>query len=102
MDRLISVERHERILRRFAELLECSGKTEAAEAVNTIIKGLKLEPTVDAVEMVRCKDCKYWKPGDSFGGDSLDDMQRIGGCPIVRFARREKDFCCEGERKDNA
>ncbi len=53
------------------------------------------------VEVVRCKDCKYWKPGDSFGGDSLDDMQRIGGCPIVRFGRREKDFCCEGERKDN-
>lgn len=48
---------------------------------------------------VRCKDCKYWKPGDSFGGDSLDDMQRIGRCPIVRFARREKDFCCEGERR---
>lgn len=48
---------------------------------------------------VRCKDCKYWKPGDSFGGDSLDDMQRIGGCPIMRFARRENDFCCEGERR---
>lgn len=48
---------------------------------------------------VRCKDCKHWKPGDSFGGDSLDDMQRIGGCLIMRFARREKDFCCEGERR---
>lgn len=59
------------------------------------------QPTVDAVEVVRCKDCKHWKPGDSFGGDSLDDMQRIGRCPIVRFGRREKDFCCEGERKDN-
>ena len=48
---------------------------------------------------VRCKDCKYWKPGDSFGGDSLDDMQRIGRCPIVRFGRRENDYCCEGERR---
>ena len=48
---------------------------------------------------VRCKDCKYWKPGDSFSGDSLDDMQRIGGCPIMRFGRRENDFCCEGERR---
>lgn len=57
--------------------------------------------TADMVEVVRCKDCKYWKPGDSFGGDSLDDMQRIGGCPIMRFGRREKDFCCDGERKDN-
>lgn len=48
---------------------------------------------------VRCKDCKYWKPGDSFSGDSLDDIQRIGGCPIMRFGRRENDFCCEGERR---
>lgn len=53
-------------------------------------------------EVVFCKECKHWKPGDSFSGDSLDDMQRIGGCPIVRFGRRENDFCCEGERKDNA
>ena len=56
-------------------------------------------PTVDAVEVVRCRDCKYWKPGDAFGGDSLEDMQRIGRCPNMRFARREKDFCCEGERR---
>ena len=48
---------------------------------------------------VRCKDCKRWKPGDSFSGDSLDDMQRIGRCPIMRFGRRENDFCCEGERR---
>lgn len=50
-------------------------------------------------EVVRCKDCKRWKPGDSFSGDSLDDMQRIGRCPIMRFGRRENDFCCEGERR---
>lgn len=53
------------------------------------------------VELIQCKDCKHWVPGDSFGGDSLDDMQRIGRCPIMRFGRREKDFCCDGERKDN-
>ena len=55
----------------------------------------------NTVEVVRCKDCKHWVPGDSFSGDSLDDMQRIGRCPIMRFGRREKDFCCDGERKDN-
>ena len=27
----------------------------------TIIESLKKEPTVDAVEVVRCKDCKWWK-----------------------------------------
>lgn len=50
--RLIDAGRHERILRGFAGHLLEAGKMEAAEAVNTLIKGLKLEPTVDAVEVV--------------------------------------------------
>ena len=49
---LIDAERFNRILQRFEEhLLEC-GKIEGAEAVKTIIKGLKTEPNVDAVEVV--------------------------------------------------
>lgn len=71
-----------------------------AEALNMAISALANDNNVGhKVEVVRCKDCKHWKPGDSFSGDSLDDMQRIGRCPIVRFGRREKDFCCEGERE---
>ena len=52
-------------------------------------------------EIVRCKDCKHWIPGNAMCGNSLDDMQRGGGCPIMRFLRRENDFCCCGERKEN-
>ena len=70
-------------------------------AMNKLLSYVKKVDNGVLVEVVRCKDCKYWKPGDSFSGDSLDDMQRIGGCPIMRFGRREKDFCCDGERKDN-
>lgn len=55
--------------------------------------------TVDAVEVVRCKDCKYWEPSGTMGGDSVDDMQTLGGCEYVRYCRREKDFCSYGERK---
>lgn len=58
-------------------------------------------PTVDAVEVIRCKDCKYWKPGDSKGGNSIEDLQVIGGCKWTNFCRRETDFCSFGERKDN-
>ena len=50
---------------------------------------------------VRCKDCKYWKPGDSKGGNSIEDLQVIGGCKWTNFCRRERDFCSFGERKDN-
>ena len=49
---LIDAERHKRILERFEEHMIELGKMEAAEAVKSIINGLKLEPTVDAVEVV--------------------------------------------------
>ena len=56
--RLIDAVRYERILQGFAGHLLEAGKTEAAEAVNTLIKGLKLEPTVDVVEVVHGR----WEP----------------------------------------
>ena len=73
--------------------------TESEQAV--VRNFLAKLPKVDAVEVVRCKDCEHWMPGDSFMGDSVDDMQRVGGCPYVRFRRLENDFCSYGERKDN-
>lgn len=57
------------------------------------------EEPIEVTEVVRCKDCKYWKPSDARGGDSVDDMQTLGGCEYVRYCRREKDFCSYGERK---
>lgn len=51
--------------------------------------------------IVRCKDCKFWKKGNFQGGNSLDRMEWGGGCPIVRFARYESDFCSKGERRSD-
>ena len=55
--------------------------------------------TVDAVTVVYCQECKYWKPGDFMGGDDIDHMYRGGKCPIRRFAVYENDFCSKGERR---
>ena len=44
-------------------------------------------PTVDAVEVVRCKDCKW---------------RNTKGCPYMNFnasARDDFDFCSDGERR---
>lgn len=57
-------------------------------------------PTVDAVEVVRCRDCKYWKPSGNKAGNSVSDMEYIGGCKFTNYCRRESDFCSYGERKD--
>ena len=48
-------------------------------------------PTVDAVEVVRCKDCK-WR--------QQDEVNR-NFCGLGDFYCGDTDFCSRGERKDN-
>lgn len=79
-------------------------------------------PAVDAVEVVRCKDCVYWKPrhiklndgserayfpGESYvgitvginvGSQCMVDEYSGYGCDKSVF-RRENDFCSRGKRK---
>ena len=42
-------------------------------------------PTIDAVEVVRCKDCRHW---------------RTSYCVIHDDSWEETDYCSDGERKD--
>ena len=59
-------------------------------------------PTVDAVEVVRCRECVHWKPTGSKAGNSFSDMEYIGGCEFTNYYRTESDFCSYGERKEGA
>ena len=59
-------------------------------------------PTVDAVEVVRCRKCKHWKPSGSKAGNSFSDMEYIGGCEFTNYYRTESDFCSYGGRKEGA
>ena len=67
------------------------------------------QPSVDAVEVVRCRDCTYWgdEDGKLQGSDGvlfarckahnyLIDGRHTGWCPS------ENDFCSYGERKEGA
>ena len=63
---------------------------------------LREAPTVDAVEVVRCRDCQHWKPSGSKAGNSFSDMEYIGGCEFTNYYRRESDFCSYGERKEGS
>lgn len=54
-------------------------------------------PTVDAVEVVRCKDCKHWRMTVSTGtyGECMcDDMETN-----VLYTMAD-DYCSHGERKE--
>lgn len=56
-------------------------------------------PTVDAVEMVRCRDCKHWDIRT--GNDpSLKYFCNVDGM-WCKPARSADDYCSYGERKDN-
>ena len=57
---------------------------------------LQEAPTVDAVEVVRCRNCKYgdW---DSKPDDAMVCMRTKDG-----FWRSGNDFCSFGKRKDGA
>lgn len=57
------------------------------KSLDELIKRIWSIPTVDAVEVVRCKDCKYEKT-----------------CSILWESKEPKEngYCSLGERKDNA
>ncbi len=63
---------------------------------------IRKRPTIDAVPVVRCRECVHWKPTGSKAGNSFSDMEHIGGCEFTKYCRRESDFCSYGERKEGA
>lgn len=66
------------------------------EAVAMAVKALSALPSADVVEVVRCKDCKYYQFADN----------RAFGFPVKRCEWTgfedvdDDDFCSRGERKD--
>ena len=49
----------------------------------------------EAVPVVRCEDCKWWRKIDG-GGDLKFCTYVIG----ADFVRKEDDYCSRGERKE--
>ena len=63
----------------------------------SILEAIDIAPTVDAVEIVRCRDCKHYMPQKK----SAHWENRANYCNrLVRIKVRPNDFCSYGERKD--
>ena len=75
-----------------ADLCATCGEHHTAEDV---IMMIKTAPTVDAVPVVRCRECKY-----RFKNNGHDKS----GCPIIdaNIWMDDDDFCSHGERKEGA
>ena len=78
------------------------GKTIIEYSESDIGYMIRKRPTIDAVPVVRCRDCQHWKPTGSKAGNSFSDMEYIGSCEFSKYCRRESDFCSYGERKEGA
>lgn len=83
--RLIDAEELERL---FYEQVE-RGATDLFDAFEDALQDA---PTVDAVAVVRCKDCVYWR-------EAVTNDKGFLICPASGMEITESDFCSYGERE---
>ena len=80
----------------YHEHTECMGHGDF-ETVRTVTdKEIAEIPIVDAVEVVRCRDCKHWDSETWF----CDINSAFGHHGLDWNTFDEEDFCSYGERKD--
>ena len=72
-----------------AELCATCGEHHTAEDV---IMMIKTAPTVDAVEVVRCRECKHCDPENYHCDHPMGT--------VAPLRREHDDFCSYGERKE--
>lgn len=60
-----------------------------------VADGLMELPSADAVEVVRCKDCKWWKDNIGYYSVSFCPWDEDIGVPDA------DDFCSYGERRED-
>lgn len=62
---------------------------------NVAIDVIKKAPTIDAAPVVRCKDCKHFRPCEEVEGESW-----TGWCAYGDFSTDNLEFCSRGVRKE--
>lgn len=62
---------------------------------DVVLELVKQTPTIDAVEVVRCKDCRYFK--------KIVERSDSGLCyrDLVASAWKENGYCSRGERRED-
>lgn len=78
-----------------ADLCATCGEHHTAEDV---IMMIKTAPTVDAVPVVRCRECKHHGNINAYTGTRFD----FKFCNKFGNVTRENDFCSYGDRKEGA
>ena len=58
---------------------------------------IEKQPTIDAVPVVRCKDCHFWTPSGVFGEYVIGGVYEYGRCPY--FSETRECFYCQYGQK---
>ena len=99
MTRLIDAD----AMHKFVEDKVAEGKDWCANGVPFewayALTAVDLQPTVDAVPVVRCKDCKHSIVANKEG--LYGYCQRMNTCFLPFQLDTREHFCSKGERKDN-
>ena len=73
-----------------------NGENEYVYDTNAVLDSIDVQPTVDAVPVVRCKDCKHWwKAVESCTHDECCDGRQV----VVTAPPNH--FCSYGERRSD-
>lgn len=62
---------------------------------------LENSPTIDAVPVVRCRDCKFRKDGLPYKADGVFLAVTPPVCGFMTGFIKDDGWCFKGERKDN-
>ena len=85
----------EKVIRELTEMKAKLGVD--AILIDGMIDGLKRQPQADAVDVVRCKDCKHWLK------DVPGCTDFVGRCEWANYMIGAVGYCVYGERRsDNA
>lgn len=81
-------------------------KKDADAIIEAICKDIDLAPTVDAVKVVRCRDCKHRVVNENYGKKGYFDLKaycKLDTGDIFELGRHAEDddwFCRDGKEKD--
>ena len=85
--------------RLFEAMLWIKGQfvADIGEVINTIdvFEQIKDAPTIDAIEVVRCKDCKYWHREICNGIEYLN----FSSCDLNHYGDGHNFYCADAERR---
>lgn len=75
-------------LAKFIDYGHLNNPNEKLYSENDIREMIDMMPTMDAVPVVRCKDCKWY------------ELDRKMHCGLPHGVRSKDDYCSDAERKD--